>query len=130
MSFQLVRVQKLAILPGYLAIGFLLVECVNQQLLSKRIIAGSTVAYLAIVLLATPDRFTPIPFISDDITTGIYCNRSVFISTEEKQQDFDTMAAYIKKETPADAVFFNDYRIRSAALRSVRFDHKGSFHSH
>ena len=126
MSFQLVRVQKLAILPGYLTIGCLLIWCVNQQLLSKRIFAGITVVYLAIIILATPSRFKSIPFISDDITTSIFPNESIFTSIEDKQTDFDKMAMFIKKETPADAVFYKEYRLRSAALRSVKFDHKGA----
>ncbi|RFN60062.1 hypothetical protein [Marixanthomonas ophiurae] len=126
MSFQIVRVQKLAILPGYLAMGFLLVWCMERKFISKKLLAGLTALYIFLIILATPNRFKPIPFISDDITTSIYCNGPVFASIEEKQRDFDKMAAYIKKETPVNAVFYKEYRLRSAALRSVKFDHKGA----
>lgn len=126
MSFQLVRIQKLSILPGYLAIGCLLIWLLNKQYLSQKILVGITILYVLILITATPGRFNPIPFISDDITTGIYCNRPIFLAVEEKQLDFDKMATYIKNETPRDAVFFRTYQLRSAALRSVKFDHKGA----
>ena len=126
MSFQLVRVQKLVILPGYLAIGFLLVWCLERKYLSKIFLVVVTMVYIAIIMLATPNRFKAIPIISDDITTSIFPNESIFTSIEDKQTDFDKMAMFIKKETPADAVFYKEYRLRSAALRSVKFDHKGA----
>ena len=126
MSFQLVRIQKLAILPGYLAMGYILILCVERGLLSKRILVGLTICYLAIILLATPNRFHSIPFISDDITTYIYPNGGFFASPNEKQTDFDKMAVFIEHHTRQNSVFYQDYRIRAASRRSVKFDSKGA----
>lgn len=126
MSFQLVRIQKLAILPGYIAIGYIMDLCYCKGLLSKKLLVGLTICYLVIIILASPKRFNPIPFISDDITTYIFPNGGFFASPNEKQTDFDKMAVFIEHDTPKNSVFYQDYRIRAASRRSVKFDSKGA----
>lgn len=127
MAFQIIRVQKLAIIPSYFAIGFLSLNLLNSYPKLNKSLPVLTAFYLVIVMFSSHNVFNKIPFVSDDITRNIYPNISdIFKSSNEKLNDFDTMALFINDNTPKDAVFYGSYMIRSASKRSVVYDKKGA----
>ena len=127
MSFQLVRIQKLTILPAYFAMGFLLVLISEKFPKSKRYFPLIFSGYSLILIISHLNIFNKVPFFGDDLSRSILPNYSeVLKPLNERKTDFDKMADYIKNNTPTDAVFFNNYTLRCAAKRSVKFDIKGA----
>ncbi|KJJ38188.1 hypothetical protein MB09_08925 [Aequorivita vladivostokensis] len=127
MSFQLVRIQKMVVLPAYLAMGYLLVLLVDKHIIDEQLISYGFASYLLILTISHSPFFNKVPLIGDDISRSIVPNFSeVFKPLSERKTDFDKMANYIKENTPVAAVFYKNYYLRTAAQRSVRFDSKGA----
>jgi hypothetical protein len=127
MAFQIIRVQKLAIIPSYFALGFFALSLINTYPITNRLLPILTTFYLIIILFSNQKIFNQIPFVSDDITRNIYPTISdIFTSKNEKLNDFDKMALFIVSNTPKEAVFYGSYMIRSASKRSVLYDKKGA----
>lgn len=127
MAFQMIRAQKLAVLPGYFAIGFVLkIGCEQWPVFRKTFAVAVPVFILALVFAKEP-LFKKIPFFKDDIATSIFPDfRMVFASKEEKRIDVDRMMEYISKNTLKEDVFYGIFTIRSACRRSVVLDGKGA----
>ncbi|MBV1923703.1 MAG: hypothetical protein KUG68_06735 [Flavobacteriaceae bacterium] len=127
MAFQIIRVQKLAIVPGFFALGFLSLSVLNSYPKANKVLPWITISYIIIVIFSNQKMFNNIPFVLDDITRNIYPSISeVFKPSNEKLNDFDKMALYIDDNTQKDAVFYGSYMIRSASKRSVVYDRKGA----
>jgi hypothetical protein len=124
MSFQIVRIQKMIVLPGYIALLYLLVVLSTYYKATKYLVIISTFLYFLILPIAHYPTFNKLPFISDDITTMILPNKLNFSS--DKKNDIDRMGEYIKSNLSKDAVFFDNTILRTVAERSVRLDHKGA----
>lgn len=127
MSFQLVRIQKLTILPSYFAIGFLLILFFDKIQKIKIYLPALFFGYLLLLLVCHLRIFNGVPFLGDDLSRSIVPNfREVVKPYDERKTDFDKMAEYIKENTSSNAVFYNNYYLRAAAQRSVLFDNKGA----
>ncbi len=127
MSFQLIRIQKFAILPSYFAMGFLFLELLKKYKPLNKILPAVVIFYFVIIIFSGLPVFDKIPFVSDDITRGIFPNiHSLFEPLKYRKDNFDRISEYISNNTPADAVFYKDYRLRAASKRSVKFDDKGA----
>ncbi|MGO2103590.1 MAG: hypothetical protein ACTH3E_11140 [Psychroflexus halocasei] len=124
MSFQIVRIQKMIVLPGYIALLYLLIILSSYNKTIKYIVVTSVFLYFLIVPFAHYPVFKKFPFIADDITTMILPNKLNFSS--DKKNDIDRMGEYIKSNLPKNAVFFDNTILRTVAERSVRLDHKGA----
>lgn len=127
MSFQIVRIQKLSILSGYVSIGFLLILFLEKYNSLNRYLPYLTFAFLFLLSISTPNSFKNTPFLGDDISRSILPTYSDVVKPiSDRNTDFDQIAEYIEKNTPISSTFFNNYYLRSAAKRSVKFDGKGA----
>lgn len=127
MSFQMIRAQKLAILPGYFALGFLLSIAIKRMKINSIFFSFGISVFLLCFLFSKEAFFKRVPFFGDDIATSIFPDYHLFfLNSFEKQTDADKMLSYIDKNTPSDAVFFGNFMIRSATRRSVVLDGKGA----
>lgn len=127
MSFQIVRVQKFAILPGYISMGFLLLILFEKHVRLYSFFPFVFGVFIVLLVFSNPNSFKGIPFLGDDISTSVFPDFSEVIKPfSERKTDFDKMADYIEKNTPVSAVFYGNFRIRSAAKRSVKYDIKGA----
>lgn len=127
MSFQIIRAQKLAILPAYFALGYLLL-IVTEKLRTKSYWLTCTLSLLLVcIFFSKENAFAKIPFLGDDISRSIFPNyREILLTKEEKQTGMDKMLSYIDVNVPKDAVFYGEYIIRCATKRSVVLDGKGA----
>lgn len=128
MAFQMIRAQKLAVLPGYFAIGFLIQIAIEKLPWFGKVFKIGVPLFLVALVFAKEPVFKKIPFFKDDIATSIFPDiHTIFASEKEKQQaDVDRMMAYINANTPRDAVFYGAFIIRTACKRSVVLDGKGA----
>lgn len=126
MAFQLIRVQKLAILPSYAAIGFLLVFIVARFRSIKNILPYAVGIYILLGVISSSGGLQSVPFISDDITREIYPDvKSIIDGSAFVKTDFDKMIDYIKTNTNKEDLFYASYMYRSSAKRPVVLDSKG-----
>ncbi len=127
MSFQIVRVQKLVVLPAYIAMALILKELWDKLDLFRKLLPYGFGLYALMIVVAHVSIFDGVPIISEDIIRGVFPNTSqVFASKESKISDFDKIANYINTHTPMDVVFYKNFKLRAAAQRSVRLDSKGA----
>ena len=127
MAFQLIRIQKLAILIPYFSIGFLILTLLEMKPILKRMFPFLLGTYILVALASSSYVISNVPFFSDDITKGIFPNfKGIFLGTTFQKTDFDLMSDYIQKNTPPESIFFGNYMLRSAAKRSVVLDNKGA----
>lgn len=127
MSFQIVRIQKLVILPGYIAMGFLLLIFFEKYVNLYRYLPFIFCSYMIILLFSNPNSFNNIIFFGDDISRSILPRISDVVKPiSQRKTDFDKMADYIAQNTPVSSTFYNTFSLRCAAKRSVRFDSKGA----
>lgn len=123
MAFQVIRAQRLAILPGFFALGYLLVYFFQD----KKYLSFLTIMFLFTVSISKLELFSSIPFFGDDISRSIFPTFDrILLSSQEKQTDMDKMAKFISSNTPKNAVFYGDFMLRSAAKRAVILDGKGA----
>lgn len=127
MSFQLIRIQKLLILPMYFAIGYLFLYGLKSSTWWSQKTPLIVAIYFTVIGISGASIFNGIPFISDDITRTILPNwNSLSESKKDKQTDFDKMALFISEHTKQDAILYGDYRMRAAAKRPMVLDKKGA----
>ncbi|QAA81360.1 hypothetical protein EI546_06295 [Aequorivita sp. H23M31] len=122
-SFQFIRLQKLAILPGYFALLFLFLLLKPNKITT----ISSFFIFLLIVSLSNGKMFNSIPFVGDDIFRTILPNSlNIYNHPSLENNAMEKMLDYIRKNTPEDAVFYGPQIIRSATMRSVVLDSKGA----
>ena len=127
MAFQIIRAQKLAILPGFVAIGFLMNIILKKNQLFQKAFNIILPLFIFALIISKEPIFRKAPFFSDDIATSIFPDYNLFFaSKEEKVTDMDRMLAYIKQNTLKSDVFYGSFMIRSACKRSVVLDGKGA----
>ncbi|WP_271855502.1 hypothetical protein [Patiriisocius marinus] len=127
MSFQLVRIQKLAILPGYFAIGYLIYFFSKSLNISIRFGQIALVFYLLIIVFSSENIFNNVSLIGDDISRDIFPKTAtIFAPVESKQARFDMISNYINEHIPEDAVFYRTFFFRPSTKRSVALDGKGA----
>jgi hypothetical protein len=128
MSFQLLRIQKLAILPSYFAIGFILLFLKNKAQFFRRYLPGFVVLYVVLLIISKHAFFSKVPYIGDDITRTILPNNLSIgkLPYGKNNNDLEKILEFINNNTPKDALFVGSHVIRSACKRSVQFDSKGA----
>ena len=126
MSFQLVRMQKVAIIPAFFAIAFMLDYLMFKFKISK-VLPYVFLIYIGLLVFSQSKMFKPIPFFGDDISRSILPhNLSGFTVEVDKELPIDRMANYIKFNTPKDAIVCGTFILRGATKRSLIFDGKGA----
>lgn len=127
MSFQLIRIQKLAILPAYFAIGYLMYFLFQKFRHFKKAPAITVLIYLLLVITSSEKVFSNIQVIGDDITREIFPKVSdIYKPRKQRLGRYDKMANYINANIPEDAVFYNTFIFRPSTKRSVALDGKGA----
>ncbi len=127
MAFQIIRVQKLAVLPAYFALGLWLLHFLRSRSNVHKRLPMVFGLYLIMLVFANAGVFDKIPFIGDDISRRVLpTNLSLFEPEQEQFTALDKMMAYISEHTDKDAVFYGHYLVRSASKRSVVMDVKGA----
>ncbi|WAC01963.1 hypothetical protein N7U66_19320 [Lacinutrix neustonica] len=126
LSFQLIRAQKMAIVPSFFAMAYLL-EYVNERLKSKWVLPVLVSVQVSILVISKQPVFNSIPYIGDDITRFVLPNNLSFGSLNyPKKLDVDYMADYIAVNTPQNALIYGSHHYRGASKRSVILDSKGA----
>ena len=128
MSFQLLRIQKLAVLAGYFAWGYILLfitEYFKYGYLWVRTIAW---IFLVLIVLSKWSLFNGIPIIGDDIVRTILPNNLSVGKVKDTRgnPELEKMLDYIRKNTDENAVFTGYHIIRASTQRSVKCDTKGA----
>lgn len=127
MSFQIIRAQKLAVLPGFIALGFLLNIALEKSRIFQKLFVYGLPLFIVALFFSKLPIFNKIPFFSDDISRSIFPDyRQFFLSDQEKQIPLDRMIDYINIHTQPSDVFYGKYLVRSACRRSVVMDEKGA----
>lgn len=127
MAFQMIRAQKLAVLPCYFALGFLIKIAIERWPACNKIVRFGVPVFIVALVFAKEPLFREIPFFKDDVATSIFPDfHIIFQAKDEKLTDVDRMMNYINVNTPQDAVFYGAFIIRPACRRSVVLDGKGS----
>lgn len=126
LSFQLIRLQKVAIVPSYFALLYLLIYGLkkwNFKLINIAIVT----AFFLLLISSKSSVIRPIPVLGSDMFTQILpYNLSVSKPSGRGNKTKDKMAKYIEANTPIDAIVYGDFLYRSASKRSVIFDFKGA----
>ncbi len=123
MAFQFIRLQKLAILPSYFAIAFLLIRLKDKKYYLPIFFA----IFFLVLTVSKSSVLSGTPIIGDDIFRSILPNSISLIKAEkENYNDMDRMMEYISNNTHQDDVFYGSPIIRSASKRSVVMDYKGA----
>lgn len=128
MSFQFIRFQKYILILLQIGAFLLLCECYQRFKLHSRfkaIIFGLTILLL---MVCKHPSFKIIPFLGDDICTGILPNSLSIVKKPflPNKVDRQAMYTYINENLPITAVFYGDPIIRTATKRSVFLDNKGA----
>lgn len=123
MAFQFIRLQKLAILPAYFAMAFLIFKLKERKHLLP-------VLFMLLILTLSISKstiFNKVPVVGDDLFRSILPNSTSIVKSQKiNYRDVDKMMEYIADNTNQDAVFYGTPLIRSAAKRSVIMDYKGA----
>lgn len=122
MSFQLVRIQKLVVIPGFLSILYIIYTIYLRNEFFKKTTSVVLFLYLILIPFSSSTFFQNVPFISDDITKMIFPN----FNKIESNTDILEIGEYISKNTPVNSVFYNQTILRTISNRSVKLDHKGA----
>ncbi len=127
MSFQLLRIQKLAILPGYFTWGYILLYVKENWKKGSFVIKLSFFVFLFLVSISKNKIWNGIPFMGDDIFRTILPENLPFGTyTKKTPNQFEEMLQYIENNTPENALFVGPAIIRSSTRRSVWWDGKGA----
>ncbi len=127
LSFQLIRMQKVAILPGVFAIGLLLNHVMINHKKINKYMPHFVALYVIMLVFNKNQLFNSVPFMGDDISRFILPNNlSAFSGFGNEKRSSDHMAEYITKNTPKDALLFANFFYRGASKRSVILDGKGA----
>ncbi len=126
MSFQLVRIQKVAIIPGFFALAFVL-NYIFSKILSQQILPFFFTLYLCLLVFSESKVFKNVPFLGDDISKSILPhNLSAFTLDNDKELAIDRMANFIAQNTDINAIICGSHVLRGSAKRSIIFDGKGT----
>ncbi|EDM42953.1 hypothetical protein SCB49_01577 [unidentified eubacterium SCB49] len=127
MAFQLIRIQKLAVLPAYFAIGFLLLQVTSHFRSLKKWLPLGVFFYVILGVVSASGGLKSIPFISDDITKEIYPDvKSIADGSAYMRSDFDKMSVFVQNNTSKDAILYASFMYRSSTKRAVVLDKKGA----
>lgn len=128
MAFQLIRYQKFILVFFQIGFYLLLVELFSKYFTNPLFKKMSFVGYLVVLIISTLPVFKNIPFIGDDISTGVLPKSFQIYSgvEDEEKKNLGLMFEYIKKNTEKNAVFYGSFLIRTATNRSVVLDGKGA----
>ena len=127
MSFQLIRMQKVAIVPSYFAIAFLLVFILSKSQKLKTLLPYVFVFFISLLVICKAPMFNKIPFVGDDLMRCILPNNISVGSIDEKRlSDYDNMAEFVSKSTPVNTVIYGSHFFRGATKRAVVLDSKGA----
>jgi len=72
MSFQIIRAQKLAILPGYFAIGFLISIALEKSMVLVKPFKIGVLLFVIALFFCKSTFLSNVPFFKDDIATSIF----------------------------------------------------------
>ncbi|TBN03618.1 hypothetical protein EYD45_08860 [Hyunsoonleella flava] len=126
MSFQLIRMQKVAIIPGFFALAYVL-DYLFSKAVPQKVLPVVFALYMCLLVFSESDAFTSIPFFGDDISKSILPhNLSAFTTEKDKELAIDKMAKFIAENTNIDDVICGSYILRGATKRSIIFDGKGT----
>ncbi len=126
MSFQLIRTQKMVIIPSYFAMFFLFVYLFKNAILKKGL-PIFLLSYFLVLIFSKPNSFNNETVLNASIFSSVLpFNLSVSKPSQSGNKTKDAMAKYIEANTRVDAVLFGDYFYRCAAKRSVVLDNKGA----
>ena len=127
LSFQLIRVQKVAVVPGFFALALFLKSFFETKKIRAEVLPYLVGVYLVLIIFSQSIWFKTIPFIGDDITKTILPhNLSAFSTERDNMLSVDKMANYIKKHTEMDDLICASHLYRGSTQRSVVFDGKGA----
>ncbi len=122
-SFQFIRLQKLAILPAYFALLFLILLLKPKKYYWPILL----ISFCLIISISNNYAFNKMPVVGDDIVRSILPNSlNVYDRSSSKNEEMEFMLNFIRKNTPEEAVFYGPEIIRSATKRSVVLDTKGA----
>ena len=127
LSFQLIRVQKVAIVPSFFALAFLLKSIIGESYYRIKYFPYLVCFYGVILVFSQSIWFKNIPFIGDDISKTILPhNLSAYSTIRDSELEIDRMAGYIKANTSVSDIICGSHVYRAATERSVVFDGKGA----
>ncbi|MGB6268346.1 MAG: hypothetical protein WBF67_04985 [Olleya sp.] len=127
LSFQLIRVQKVAVIPGFFAWAFIFKSIIGEHKNRVKYAPYFVGAYFVLLIFSQSLWFKSIPFFGEDISKTILPhNLSAFSSEIDTELAIDRMASYIKANTNLSDVLCASYIYRGATKRSVVFDGKGA----
>jgi len=126
MSFQLIRAQKLAIVPSFFAIAYLL-EYFNKKINRPPFLPILFSSFILVLLVCKLPAFKTIPFMGDDVSRSILPSTLSFGGKRSNSVlDVDKMAKYIEQNTDMESVIVGGHLFRAASKRSVILDSKGA----
>ncbi|WGD34860.1 hypothetical protein [Olleya sp. YS] len=127
LSFQLIRVQKVAVIPAYFAWAFIFERIINANKNRLKYAPYVVGTYLVLLVFSQSLWFNKVPFFGEDISKTILPhNLSVFSTEKDTELAIDRMSKYINKNTNQSDVLCASYIYRGATKRSVIFDGKGA----
>ena len=126
LSFQLIRAQKVAIIPSFFALAYVL-EYINTKINKQYFLPTLFSVYFLILIVSKSPSCNGIPFVGDDVSRLILPNNlSIGGQENSKVLTIDKMADYILENTNENAVIFGGHHYRGASKRSVVLDSKGA----
>ncbi|WP_452224264.1 hypothetical protein [Lacinutrix chionoecetis] len=126
LSFQLIRAQKVAIIPSFFAMAYLL-QYVDKKIKKAYLIPALCSVYFVIIVFGKLSIFNNVPFVGDDLTRLVLPNNLSFGKINPKNElAVDKMASFILENTSQDAVIYGGHHYRGASQRSVILDSKGA----
>jgi hypothetical protein len=126
LSFQLIRAQKVAIIPSFFAIAYLL-QYLNSKINKQYFLPTLFFVYFLVLVVSKSPIFNNIPFVGDDVVRLVLPNNlSIGVKNYSQPLAIDKMANYILENTDEDAVVFGGHHYRGASKRSVVLDSKGA----
>lgn len=126
LSFQLIRCQKVAIVPSFFAMAYLL-QYLNNSIKKKWFLPICTSVYLLLLIVCKLPIFNGVPFMSDNLSRLVLPNTLSFGNHNlPKENDEDRMADFIRNHTNEQAVIYGSHLYRGDCKRSVVLDYKGA----
>lgn len=128
MSFQLIRMQKLAIISSFISALFLM-DYIIKRYQKEKWIPWFTLVYICILIGAKSGATAHIPIVSKEFFTRVLPNSlsiGHITNAASGNDGLHEMLQYIKANTPKDALFYAPPICRSGAQRSVDLDTKGA----
>ncbi|ARV08943.1 hypothetical protein BTO05_04575 [Winogradskyella sp. PC-19] len=127
MSFQLIRIQKLVIIPYYLSMFFLIDYLLEKYEVFNKYMLKISIVFVVSLIVCHISLFNKIPVFGDDIfRTILPSNLSLRPKSVKSISNQDKMAYFIKTHTNIDAVIYASHLYRVSSQRSVILDFKGA----